>query len=139
MLSVTCCLSSSSTVYFLTLCRSRGSFVQCCIGATRRSVSWSLLQRGSCSHHCKMKKKRLNFCINVGRVTSVENIIKHEALSWYHWKMLEQKRESIYLLLYTWICSGSNEMFGVYIGRKECHGVEWTSQCNQKMWMLMSE
>ena len=51
--SVSCCLSSASSVYLRMLLSRRGTLVQCCIGEISRSVSCSRRQRRSCSHHCK--------------------------------------------------------------------------------------
>lgn len=50
--SVNFCTSSSTSVYFRMLLSNRGSFVQCCNGATSRSVSFNLWQRGSWQQAC---------------------------------------------------------------------------------------
>ncbi|PSN56328.1 hypothetical protein C0J52_07504 [Blattella germanica] len=46
-----CSLSAVSSVRVSTSLRMSGTFIICWTGATRRSVSWSFLQRGSRPHH----------------------------------------------------------------------------------------
>lgn len=53
IISLTTALSCGSSVLASMSRKMRGTFIMCCTGATKRSVSCSFLQRGSRLHHCR--------------------------------------------------------------------------------------